>query len=220
MSGEIDLEMNGLFGDGETVVLTRSRLNRLVNSLTAQLMAGAVAARELAAGAVTASALADGAVVTNAIADSAVITSKLADGAVTADKIEDGAVDRVALAASALPQLGVAGLVGSPDMTAGAGEIDLTGLTVTLTPRSVNSRFLVMCQLQAISTTGGIMAVSGTNPVYIILPVPSGNVQTPGMAIGLYTPNTGSPFTIQISASCTEGDVSVVYGRLVVQEII
>lgn len=88
MSGEIDLTKGFLFTEsGDTVSLTK--LNNLVNSLSAEIQAGAVTERELADGSITADKVAADLQAQLALQDGAVSTAKLEDGAVTNVKLSE-----------------------------------------------------------------------------------------------------------------------------------
>jgi hypothetical protein len=113
MSGEIKITPGYIFNEsGELVTLPK--LNKLIQDAVAQVLAGAITARELADGSINSDKLdanlsaqlgvADGSVTTAKIVSGAVTTPKLADGAVTELKLADGAVTTPKLADEAVTE--------------------------------------------------------------------------------------------------------------------
>ena len=151
MSGEINVEANGLFGADETVVLTRNRLNQLVSGLVLRLAENAITQREIADGSIPATKLDPDIALQIGVPDDSISTAKLIDAVVTWAKLAD----------NAKPQAGQAVAATMQTLTAGAATADVADLAVTITPRSVNSRFLLVAKLNITGT--GIIAPFSIN---------------------------------------------------------
>jgi len=218
MSGEINIERNGLFGDDEVVVLTRARLNQLITGITARMAAASVTAREIADGSISAAKLAEGLISTDMLADLAVTTAKLSAGAVTREK----------LSSVVIPQIGEVYTSGAQTLTAGAGLADVTDLSITLTPRSLNSRFLLMAKLPATSASGGRLdaVCIYTDTPAVALGASACQIAASGadtlVLFHLLSPATSGAVTFKVQASATTNDIALVSAAssLLVQEII
>jgi len=218
MSGEINLERNGMFADDETVTLTRSRLNQLISGLVARIAAGAITSREIA----------DGSIGVDKLAAPVITSEMLVDGSVSTSKIEDQAVTLAKLDIGTIPQISEVYTTGAQTLTAGAAYADVTDLTITLYPRSASSRFLLMAKLIATSASGGKLTACfvDTRSPLVYLGTASSQIAASGTAtqvmFHLIAPATGSAVTFKVLAGAATNDIALTseLSSLVVQEII
>ena len=172
MSGTVTVSTGALSGS----VLTAAELNALVAGVTAQVDEQAVGIVELADGSIPAAKLepaiqeqlgiADGSVTTaklaaNVLTADAEGRGKMADGFVSADelgagavtelKIKDGAVTAEKLADAVVTANVAYAEIGNAFTLSSGAWRDVTGLSVSLTPRSASSNILLMAMV-----TGGM----------------------------------------------------------------
>jgi hypothetical protein len=162
-------------------------------------------------------------IVTNSIANDAVVTADIADGAVTTAKIAAGAVvaDDIANGAVTRAKMGYAGAVlqvvsaAKTDTftTTGTSFVDVTGLSVSITPSSTSSRIMIICclGLGALINTYAAMPRLARNGTGIFIPDAAGsriraaamyemgNANTTQIALNfLDSPNTTSATTYNV----------------------
>jgi len=218
MSGEINVETNGLFGDEEPVLLTRSRLNQLVTGLVMRIAANAITSREIA----------DGSVSLAKLSGLSISTAMLEDLAVTAPKIGAGAITREKLSSLVLPQISEVSNTEEQTLTAGVQYADVNNLSVSFTPMSANSKFLVICKLCASCSSGGklsagVVVGSSLNPPTVISRISIAASSDGTLTFfNLYIPQTGSAVSYKVQAAATTNNIVLAAGEssLVVQEII
>lgn len=144
MSGGVKITPTVTLGDG--TVVTPALLRQLIEGLTAEILAGAVTARELADGAISEDkldsavrnqlGLPDGAVTVAKIADGALTAdatgrAKMADGYITAAKIVDATITAVKLDASLVWPVGI--VVEGASETVPTGWLHCNGAAVSRT---------------------------------------------------------------------------------------
>jgi hypothetical protein len=216
MSGELNIEHNGIFGDGEAVIITQARLNRLVTDMTARIAANAITDREVADGAISIAKLQSGLITTALIQDFGVTTLKLAEGAVT----------RTKLSSVLLPQISEVYTAGAQTLTAGAAFADVAALTITLSPGSENSRFLLMVKISATSASGGLLSARVLDEDSAALGLSTRQIAASGADtltfFHLASPGTTNSVTYKVQATATTNDIALVSAKssLLVQEII
>jgi len=153
MSGEINLQLNGLIPEDEDVRVSIARLNRLVTGIVARMAEGSVSSRELADEAISGAKIPAGAIEDYHLAAQAVRKRHLAAWSVGKDAIEPGAVETQSLADNAVtlskiafpitPQVMQGLSVGYQLIDTHSTWTDITGLSVTITPASAASKFLL-----------------------------------------------------------------------------
>lgn len=144
MSGEIKVTPTVLIEDSQT--LTYEKLTELIEGLTAEILAGAITARELADGSISADkldaavasqlGLPDGTVTTaklaaNALTADATGRAKMQDGFVTAAKIADATITAAKLHASLVWPVGA--VMEWPGETVPTGFLECNGAAVSRT---------------------------------------------------------------------------------------
>jgi hypothetical protein len=216
MSGELNIEHNGIFGDSETVMITRARLNRLVTEMVIRIAANAITDREIADGAISIAKLQSGLITTALIQDYGVTTQKIAEGAITRSK----------LSSVLLPQISEVYTAGAQTLTAGAAFADVTTLTITLTPGSESSRFLLMVKLSATSASGGLLSARVLDDDSAELGLSTRQIPASGADtltfFHLASPGVSDAVTFKVQASATTNDIALVSAKssLLVQEVI
>ena len=134
--------------------------------VAAAIADGAVGSAAIADDAVVAAAIADDAVVAAAIADNAVLTAainadavtaaKIATNAVVADGLSSSAIQSGDLPAGTILQVKETHVNGAYSQAQSAGTVvDITQMSVTITPSSTSSKIFLMGCLQFESSVGG-----------------------------------------------------------------
>jgi hypothetical protein len=132
---------------GDLVTVESFQVSSVVNAI--QNTAGSVSSTNLAGDAVTTAKIADGAITTAKIATGAVITADLADGAVTRAKMGyAGAILQVVSTAKT-----------DTFTTTGTSFVEVTGLSVSITPTSTSSRILIIAGVSLGATAGAYAAM-------------------------------------------------------------
>jgi hypothetical protein len=83
-------------------------------------------------------------IVTNSIANEAVVTADLANSAVTTVKIADGAMTRAKMGYSGAVLQVIQAAKTDTQSTSSTSYVDVTGLSVSITPTSASSKFLIL----------------------------------------------------------------------------
>ena len=108
-------------------------------------------------------------IVTNSIANDAVVTADIANGAVTSAKMASGAA-RSNFGAGAVLQV-----VSTPKTniftTTSTSFVDVTGMSLSITPSSASSRIMIICGL-SLGATAGVMGafprlMRDSTPIFI-----------------------------------------------------
>lgn len=163
--GFIDVYQNGVMlgsadytaSNGLTVVLAiGATVGDLVEVISFSV-SSVLNAIQNGSGTVSTTNLADSSVTTAKIADSAITTAKIAAGAVVAADLADGAVTRSKMGyAGAVLQV-ISAAKTDPFSTTSTSFVDVTGLSVTITPTSTASRILIIAGV-SLGATAGVYA--------------------------------------------------------------
>lgn len=255
MSGEITIAPGSLLLETALETIYPSKINNLIESLAAQVNAGAIGSDELADGSIPDSKLSSDLQEQLGVPAGSITTAKLATNVLSADtagrlKMQDGFVTAAELAANAVTETKIAdasvtlaklasGISGTVNVEqayvssiytlASAGSwVDLTGLTVTITPLSASNRMLLMTTIHMSGpasvnvqaafrfvrdgtavgvgdTAGGSISVTG---VASQMSISSGDIYG-GQAYGLFldTPASAIPVVYKVQAYHPTGNV-------------
>ena len=160
-----------------------------------------------------------------------IVSANIADGTISASDLASGAITSAALPAGSVLQVAQARKTDTSWSTTSTTFVPVTGLSVTITPTSTSSKFLVFASVSVgshwwstgggyfsiqSSATGLIAGDGGNNWVFQFGADSSNNVYETMQWVeeGIDTPNTLSPVTYSVNLASTSSSFSLCVNRI------